>query len=406
MVAAPTAAAHAHRRGTRTVRQENSLNLIRLVLAALVLVSHAFLLGGFGPEPRVAGQTLGTWAVHGFFAISGYLIIGSRFSHRMVPYLLKRVARIMPGFLVCNVVVAFAVAPVAWLLTGGSLPRLFAADDSPVDYVVSNAALWIHQYDIAGGPAGVPYPHAWNGSLWSLYYEFVCYLTVGVLALHPGMRKPRVVAGILTVAIGAWGVLATLGVTGQPKAIALLLSLFLGGALLQTLARRGLVVTAPGALLAALGLWGLIALAGDWGPLLSAPLLAYLLIWLSTVLPSPTLVRRHDISYGCYIYAFPVQQLLATVGLHRAGIVTFVAVTAAVTTGLAVLSWRHVESPSLRLAARLPRLRTHSRLRTHADGPRRPRLQLEPGTVAAPVATDHVSVPTEASNPALAERVS
>ena len=376
------------RRGVELDVRTNSLNLIRLVLAAMVLLSHAFVLGGFGPEPVLGRHTLGTWAVYGFFVLSGYLITASRFSHRLVPYLLKRLARIMPAFLACNVVVAFVVAPLAWLLSGRALPDLFAADHSPVRYVVSNAALYIHQYDIGGGPLGVPFPRAWNGSLWSLYYEFLCYVSVGLLALHPAMRRPRVVAGLLTVTAGAWGVLATLGVAGQPKAFTLLFALFLGGALLQTLVRDGLVLTTPGAVVAGLAGWAVVALTGDWGPLLSAPLLAYVLLWVSTVLPSPALVQRHDISYGCYIYAFPVQQLLAGFGLHRAGIVVYVAVTSVVTTGLAVLSWRHLESPAVRLAGRLPRL--------PRPAAARPRLRLEHG----PARADALVLPAATTGPA------
>ena len=40
--------------------RDNSLNLVRLVLASLVIVSHSFTIGGFGPEPSVAGRHLGT----------------------------------------------------------------------------------------------------------------------------------------------------------------------------------------------------------------------------------------------------------------------------------------------------------------------------------------------------------
>jgi len=72
------------------------------------------------------------------------------------------------------------------------------------------------------------------------------------------------------------------------------------------------------------------------------------LLWLSTVLPSPALVRRHDISYGVYIYAFPVQQLLAYAGAPRLGVAAFDVLAALATAALAVLSWRLVERPTLR----------------------------------------------------------
>lgn len=40
--------------------RENALNLIRLVLAVLVIVSHSFPIGGFGPDPSIGGLGLGS----------------------------------------------------------------------------------------------------------------------------------------------------------------------------------------------------------------------------------------------------------------------------------------------------------------------------------------------------------
>ena len=60
--------------GSRLDVRNNSLNLIRLVLAFAVLIHHSWPLAGAHGEPRFAGDTLGGWAVAGFFGISGYLI--------------------------------------------------------------------------------------------------------------------------------------------------------------------------------------------------------------------------------------------------------------------------------------------------------------------------------------------
>lgn len=68
--------------GHRFAEGKNSLNAIRLVLAAMVIVSHSWWLGGYGPEPQPGGVKLGTWAVIGFFGISGYLITQSRVQAR------------------------------------------------------------------------------------------------------------------------------------------------------------------------------------------------------------------------------------------------------------------------------------------------------------------------------------
>ena len=56
--------------------RDNALNLVRLVLAGLVIVCHTWMVGGFA-GPAFVGA-LGPWAVYGFFAMSGYLIAGSR----------------------------------------------------------------------------------------------------------------------------------------------------------------------------------------------------------------------------------------------------------------------------------------------------------------------------------------
>ena len=51
--------------------RRNSLNFLRLVLALVVLISHAYFLGGFGDENIAHVSTPGTLAVYGFFAMSG-----------------------------------------------------------------------------------------------------------------------------------------------------------------------------------------------------------------------------------------------------------------------------------------------------------------------------------------------
>src|SRR5688572_10368973 len=105
--------------GHRFDEGRNSLNALRLILAALVIVSHSWWLGGYGAEPHPGGMKLGTWAVIGFFGISGYLITRSRVHSRSaVSYCRARFLRIFPGLAVCVAAVAFVMAPLAAGLTG------------------------------------------------------------------------------------------------------------------------------------------------------------------------------------------------------------------------------------------------------------------------------------------------
>ena len=70
--------------------RNNSLNLIRLCLALLVLFAHTYFLIGQPTGPTYGGLHGGEWAVAAFFALSGYLIAGSAMRHAPGTYLLNR----------------------------------------------------------------------------------------------------------------------------------------------------------------------------------------------------------------------------------------------------------------------------------------------------------------------------
>ncbi len=336
--------------------RNNSLNFIRLILSLMVLFAHSFYIVGAGNGPIFKDENLGGWAVAGFFGISGYLITGSRFNNRLGVYLMHRVARIIPAFLVCLVVMAAVFAPIAYYVQHSSLHGFFQTPTTPANSIFANMFLKIHNYDIAGTPAGVPYPGAWNGSLWTLYFEFLCYLLVAVLGTFAFFKKspwPMVAAFVLSVAI--WANLERIDPYIQNNAdfnlLARLVPFFLGGAVVKVFSKRiglswqGATVAAVLAAAAILGLEG-------FGNQLAAPFLAYLLLWISTWLPSPKLVMTNDVSYGAYVYAFPVQQLLAVFGAYHWGVWWFTLAAFIATMPLAIASWLAVEQPIMRLARR------------------------------------------------------
>jgi peptidoglycan/LPS O-acetylase OafA/YrhL len=336
----------------------NSLNLIRLGLASTVLFAHGFYLSGTGVGPHVDGENLGGWAVFGFFAISGYLITASRWSNSLGTFLVHRVARIFPAFLVCLVVVAVLFAPIGYLRQHGSLAGyLTTGPTTPAGYVFSNLMLHINTDQIAGTPIGVPYPSAWNGSLWSLYYEFQCYLIVAGLAMISWVRRSPwgvAVAWILSVgAYAGWSrvVGPLLGGNADAQVLIKLLPLFLGGALVQLLRAR-LPLHWTGAAISVVVVLGAIKVLNGWSAQLTAPFIAYLLLYIGSVVPCPHLVRRHDISYGVYVYAWPVQQLLVFTGIHEHSVALYDVLALAGTVPFAVASWLVVERPAMRRARR------------------------------------------------------
>lgn len=325
--------------------RHNSLNALRLVLATAVIVSHAWPLGGFGPDPSPARQSLGHWAVVGFFAVSGYLIAASRTRLAFGAFLSARLLRIYPGFLVCLLLVAFVAAPLStvigpghWTPTGG------------VSYVAHDFLLKIEKNGVAGTLPKVPYGPAWNGSLWTLFYEFVCYLLIGVLLTAPRRwHGPLTTAAFVLTAVGAQ---ATVHKTGTAADFLSLAPVFLAGSLFYLYRDRVPVAWPIGVLaLVALPVAGWLNVVSSVG----APFVVYACMWLGIVLPLQKVGRRNDISYGVYIYAFPVQQLLAQAGWYKHGVALYVLLSIAFTIPLATASWFAVEKPALGLKKRLQR---------------------------------------------------
>lgn len=330
-------------------RNRNGLNAIRLFLAVGVILWHSFPLTGRDIEWEPLRQLLGAVWVDGFFAISGFLIVSSWLSTpRPGRFVAARVLRIFPAFYVCLLVTALFIVPVGVLISGADRP-LWSTDS--VTYVVKNSLLWIFQRDIAGVMSGNPFPGTLNGSLWTLVWEFFCYM--GVLALgvakllHRRLTIPLCFAASwLVLLVAALGFVETnLIHYGARLAVA-----FTAGALVYV-AREHLPVSKL-----FVGLSGAAVVASAALPeytLLAAPFLAYFLISLGAVIKHERLVLRNDISYGMYIYAFPIQQTLALVGLATLPLWVFVVLSVVCTVPLAILSWVYIEQPAMKLRGRM-----------------------------------------------------
>lgn len=327
--------------------RNNSLNALRLVLASLVIVSHAWPIGGFGPDPTIGGVGLGGWAVAGFFGISGFLIAGSRQRSSAAGFLWRRFLRIFPGLWTCLIVTALAFAPLAAAVESGSQHVSAAA---LARYVAANGLLLHGEDSIAGTLAGAPYAQGWNGSLWTLFYEFGCYLILGAMFVLPFVkRKPIPWVALLL----ATSILVTVAATelhsdlpARVKLGAYLGTYFFAGALLFLCASHVRVHALQAA--AALVVLALASWTGHVEAVAAVPL-AFLVLWLGITLPLQRVGRRNDISYGVYIYAFPIQQLLVLGGAEHLGVAAFVVLGIAATLPLAVASWFVVERPAIAL---------------------------------------------------------
>ena len=315
----------------------NNFDAVRLLAALTVVIGHAWPLTGTSHPPEIAGIRVYDLAVYVFFSVSGYLITQSWLrSTSVVSYLANRVLRIFPALMVVVLVTVLVIGP------------LFSALDardyfgSPVTWrYLANLSL-VGVYDLPGLFREHPIT-AVNGPLWSLGPEFLCYL--GVLALGLVVLKRPVVRAVLFIAA------------------ALALNLLVDSPLED--AFRSMVFFGVGSLLASVRLpsWPALIVLPAW--LLGAwlvPNLALPLAWIAVPYlvvtfgsQSTPVLRRFgrfgDISYGLYLWGFPVQQsVIAVFGILPLALDLLIVVP--VSAAIAFASWHLIEKRALAQKAR------------------------------------------------------
>lgn len=302
------------------------------------------MIGNLGPEPEAGGEHLGSWAVLGFFGVSGYLITRSRLNGQSPrSFYIARFLRIYPGFLVCLFSVAFIFAPLS-LLVGS--PGTYTFLDS-VGYVLRNAVLYpplVNQTNIGTSVPDVQGPGIWNGSLWTLFWEASCYVGVGTLCY---VKNQRYRASLLIAGFVSASAMSLAGLLGWVPAGVLTMvpplgAAFCAGALLFLFADKIRVLPAVVFSAAILCLCILTETASALAPF---PV-ALIAIVLGSVLPLQSIGAKSDLSYGVYIYGVPVQNILE-IGWPDLPLIPYVVLSLGLTVPLAWLSFRFVEAPAL-----------------------------------------------------------
>ncbi len=350
--------------------RQNSFTFLRLLFALAVVFSHAFPLGGFGEDPlarATGGQVqIGVVAVLGFFVISGWLITASAHRTPLWRFGLNRAARILPGFAVMHLLTVFVLAPAIMLWNHSDIldywDSLVVGPKSAVSYLVANSQLWVRQYSITDVFLHNPGGSAMNGSLWSLAPEMMCYVWLAVVALARGLRWKFTGALLFAAAFTLHAIGLRNPESLHPVARAMeytnthgihlplfrsaYLAFLAGMTCYQfrdALRWRGWMAFLALGLLVA-------ACFGKWFTFVWPFALPYLVLYLAHRLPFHGVEKWGDFSYGIYIYAFPLQQLLAAAGAQRLGFTAYLAASVALAVLAGVASWRWIEAPALRWA--------------------------------------------------------
>lgn len=294
--------------------RDNNFNLIRFIAASLVILSHSYplTLGRGTPEPfsSLLGMTAGDLAVNIFFVVSGFLVSKS-FCDRnnLITFLYARCLRIFPALIVA---VLFCILVVGVLFTQFPLNDYFS-DRKTYGYFIKNTTLVLFklQYNLPGVFSDAVYPVAVNGSLWTLPVEVRMYLLVALAGVSGILHKKYLFNFLVLLLVALYFYIFYFLETSTENLR--LSGFFLAGIFCyihrKVIPLNGFILLALFALTVISRFWYI-----DFFGLLISLFIVYATFWFSLVPAGP--IRRFnelgDFSYGLYIYAFPIQQVIAT----------------------------------------------------------------------------------------------
>lgn len=368
--------------------RDNNFNILRVILAISVIYSHSFpilfgnwaydpvghLLGLQWDIPREHPIDIGRIAVDSFLVISGYLVTMSwQNSDSFADYLKRRLLRIYPGYIVAVLFSVFVTGAITAPRIGPYFKFIYGMRRQLLIYLID-----LRYVLLPKSPQG-----SWNGSLWNIPFEFMCYLILACMAMFAACclsKLPFVIRrlGPLIAFIVVYAVYAVhcydtsigwLGLSGTPIAdhiigpawyrivnvfapdLARLLTYFCAGMCLylyrDVVPYRRPVLLLSVAVLATSML--IIPAAAYTLPIFGSYLLTYLALARS---PFQSFGRNFDLSYGIYLYAFPVQKTLVYFFKAHLTPTSLFAAALAITITLALLSWTLIERPCLMYAHR------------------------------------------------------
>ncbi|HFF8968195.1 acyltransferase family protein [Serratia marcescens] len=330
-------------------RDGNNLDLIRLVASLSVIVYHSFALnpqwGITDPVKNLFGyMTTGGLAVKVFFFISGLLVTNSLLSRNSITHFItSRSLRVFPGLALVVIITAFIIGPIFTTLPVSE----YFKTSQPIAYVIKNMLLDT-QYVLPGvfekNRYGV------NGSLWTIHYEVLAYIILALLYMAKA-GSSRLMSSILCFIVIIEPITPFKGVLfagSSNNAIYLLAPCFALGSLLAINKNHfHTSIYIPFILFSSQFIFNDERLSS----LLLCMSICLILLHVSSTRLVVGLHLKHDISYGVYLWGFPIQQIVSqNLNLYPALNIALSTLLAII---MAFVSWFLVEKPAMRFAKKI-----------------------------------------------------
>ncbi|WP_407306658.1 acyltransferase family protein [Desulfosporosinus sp. SB140] len=348
-------------------KKDNSFNLIRFLLAMMVIYSHSFVLLGHlnYAYPAILNYVNYFPPVECFFIVSGFLVTQSLLeSPSYGIYLLKRVLRIFPAFFVSLTVIAFIIGPI---VSHTTIYNYFWApgQDNPWNFVFKNITLNITGYSwtIRDVFSSNPFSLGLNGSMWTIKHEFAMYLILIVFSFFYFFKYRKLL--LLTTFITGMLVILNLKYSyslvhlsgykwwvisdNEYASFIKLLYYFLTGSSIYIFMDK---IYFSWRFIFLITMVLLFLFVNSNIHLLKYAFLVclpYLILALGLKFRLPSFGKYGDFTYGLYIYAFPIQQLITYYFGSRLTIANYFILVFCITLFVSILSWKYIEGPSLHL---------------------------------------------------------
>lgn len=331
----------------RRIRHDNCFDFLRYFFAFSLVIVHFCTLTDTEQFWFVTGGA----RVKAFFIITGFLVVYSYIrTDNIKKYAEKRIRRIMPAYVTAILLsfligLAFTTMPVADYLTSKQTYK----------YLVSNLCFLNYIQPDLPGLFTENAHHAVNGSLWTMKVEVLFYATVPFFMYFLKRYNKAAVLSIIICFSFLYTEFFTYLYEHTHQSIYNTLSHQLGGQLVyfysgtlllfyfKTLCRYIKIILPVASVLY------LSCPVSEWLYYLQPLAFACIIVGIAYHCKPLNFFRKYDnISYGIYLYHFPIIQIAVQYRLHEINIFLAFAVTFCATLLLSALSWKYIEKPLMR----------------------------------------------------------
>lgn len=325
---------------------KNNFNFLRLSGALLVIFSHSFDITGKEDIEPVKNLLRGQTAASGigltiFFFISGYFITKSAYvTKNALQFIQKRFFRIYPALLLTVLLTVFVIGPI---FTRFTLSQYFTTTDT-----------WKYLYTATGIRIRHVLPGVFteqsffingvNASLWTISLEIMLYISIIFFyILHISKRGMALIAGSVIIICTVLTSANIITDFFYIKYINLSGIFFLGSFFYSSSLNKKQELLL---LLLTITIY-ILLLSFE----MNAGFLFFLIIGIVTYFlgNSNTLkiYLNNDISYGTYLFAFPIQQAIFRMTNFNTSIILLLIFSLSIIIPAAFLSWLFIEKPCI-----------------------------------------------------------